>query len=64
MIYSLSERVLVPVGVSVTHRRFGWRGRVGYGSTVDQAMVIWPEYHGASMAAYEDLEIEYPEVEQ
>jgi hypothetical protein len=58
-IFSLTERV-VPVGRPVRHRRFGWAGVVSRFAHQDgQVMVLWTEYNGASLAAYDDLEVGY-----
>lgn len=43
------------IGREIIHDEYGWVGRIGYGSTEDAIMVIWPEHQGASLWAPESL---------
>lgn len=69
--FPLTERV-APVGAVVTHRRYGWKGRVcRNGHEAGALLILWTEMEGigkrpwglgGSMAAYTDLIIEYEEI--
>jgi hypothetical protein len=59
--YRLDEHVVPAVGTPVVHKEWGWKGRVGYGSTSDQVAVLWliSERETASLMAYRDVEVRY-----